>query len=139
MSRPQRGRGDRTERPAWTPGSPDTEESGSPAGFLCAHCGAFVPEPAFGTGQRNHCPHCLWSLHVDIKPGDRRSLCTAAMEPIAIWVAQSDEWRLIHRCSGCGVLKPNRIAGDDSEGAIGALADRLRGTTPPADDDEQWL
>ena len=38
-------------------------------GFICAHCGKEV-EP-LGYTSRNHCPFCLWSLHVDINPGDR--------------------------------------------------------------------
>ena len=141
MSRPKRSRGDRTGRPGWSddpharpPEDTDAfaeadEEGGSP-GFICAHCGGFVPEAAFGTGQRNHCPHCLWSLHVDIKPGDRRSLCASQMEPVAVWVADAGEWRLIHRCAGCGVLKPNRIAGDDSDDAIDAIVAKLARPRP---------
>lgn len=33
-----------------------------------------VPEGA-GSNHRNHCPNCLYSLHVDIEPGDRESEC----------------------------------------------------------------
>jgi ribosome biogenesis GTPase len=62
---------------------------------------------------------------VDIKPGDRASLCVKPMEPIALWVSDGGEWRVIHRCSGCGVLKPNRLAGDDSETVIAELVGRL--------------
>ncbi len=40
-------------------------------GFVCAHCGQTV-EP-LGYTSRNHCPHCLYSLHVDIHPGDRQN------------------------------------------------------------------
>lgn len=36
------------------------------------------------------------------------------MEPIAITVRGSGEWILVHRCTGCGELKLNRAAGDDS-------------------------
>ena len=122
MSRPERGRGKRdSERPSWG----DTPPDGVEGGFTCAHCGAFAPYLSHGTSQRNHCPHCLWSLHVDLKPGDRQSRCKSPMEPVAIWVSEGGEWRLFHRCSGCGVLKPNRIAGDDSEHAIQALVDRV--------------
>ena len=39
-------------------------------GFFCAHCGKWVPP--LGYSSRNHCPFCLWSLHVDINPGDLR-------------------------------------------------------------------
>jgi len=40
--------------------------------------------------------------------------CGSGMEPIAISVRGSGEWVLIHRCTGCGELKSNRAAGDDS-------------------------
>ena len=63
---------------------PDAGES-SPA-FLCAHCHNTVPGSAPGTVHRNHCPHCLWSLHVDLKTGDRRSACRGPMEPVAVGI-----------------------------------------------------
>jgi len=62
---------------------------------------------------------------VDIKPGDRNSLCRAEMEPVALWVSEGEELRILHRCSGCGVIKPNRVAGDDSEVELARLVDRL--------------
>lgn len=52
------------------------------------------------------------------------------MEPIGIEVRGDGEWALIHRCAGCGVLRTNRIAGDDSERALLALA--LRPIARPA-------
>jgi len=82
--------------------------------FVCENCGKVVPGEAPGTEHRNHCPHCLWSLHVDMRPGDRRSGCRSPMEPIALWVRHGDEWAIIHRCAECGVLRSNRIAGDDN-------------------------
>jgi len=121
MSRPRRGtRGSQTDRPGWD--QPGDEPA---SGFRCAHCGSHVPESSPGTGQRNHCPYCLWSLHVDIRPGDRNSLCRAPMEPVALWVAPGGELRLLHRCSGCGAIKPNRVAGDDSDQEIDTLVRRL--------------
>ena len=123
MSRPKRGRGRKDhERPQWG-GHADVAGKDGATGFQCTHCGSPVPLIAHGTSQRNHCPHCLWSLHVDVKPGDRSSLCNSPMEPIALWAAESGDVRIIHRCTGCGVLKPNRVAGDDSETAIAALVD----------------
>lgn len=62
---------------------------------------------------------------MDIKPGDRSALCRAAMEPIALWASEGDELRILHRCTGCGVIKPNRVAGDDSEQELDRLVDRL--------------
>ena len=78
------------------------------------------PPPA-GTRQRNHCPVCLHSLHVDEKPGDRASSCRSIMEPIAIWV-RDEEWVLLHRCRGCGRIKSNRVAPDDNEVLLISLA-----------------
>ncbi|MFW5728690.1 MAG: RNHCP domain-containing protein [Spirochaetota bacterium] len=96
------------------------------AGFLCLHCGGLVPEEAPGTRNRNHCPHCLSSIHVDIRPGDRRSLCRGRMEAIAIWIDAKGEARVIHRCTECGVLKSNRVAGDDDPSALRSVVDRSR-------------
>jgi hypothetical protein len=91
-------------------------------GFVCVHCGVAVPGGAPGTHHRNHCPLCLWSSHVDIKPGDRLSGCRGEMEPIAVSVKRNGEWTLIHRCTRCGTLRSNRIAGDDNEYALLSLA-----------------
>jgi hypothetical protein len=52
------------------------------------------------------------------------------MEPIAIEVRKDGEWALVHRCTGCGVLKTNRVAGDDLERSLLALA--LRPIANPA-------
>jgi hypothetical protein len=68
------------------------------------------------------------------------------MEPIAVWGRPGGEWALIHRCRSCGELRSNRIAGDDNELALVALAvralsqppfplERLAPTTSPGDDD----
>ena len=97
--------------------------------FVCTHCGRTVPGDAPGTSQRNHCPHCLHSLHVDLAVGDRRSLCRGLMEPIGAWVRADGELALLHRCQRCGVIRSNRVAGDDDlaalQPAIQDLARRL--------------
>ncbi|MBI9103950.1 MAG: RNHCP domain-containing protein [Spirochaetales bacterium] len=90
--------------------------------FICANCGRTVAPPAFGTEQRNHCPHCLFSLHVDLRIGDRRSGCRGKMAPIGVWVKNNKEWAIIHRCTKCGFIRTNRIAGDDAEQVLLALA-----------------
>jgi DNA-directed RNA polymerase subunit RPC12/RpoP len=92
--------------------------------FVCRHCGRTVSAEAPGTGHRNHCPRCLRSVHLDNKAGDRASSCGGIMEPIAISVRKGREWVIIHRCTGCGTLKENRIAGDDNEMALLSLAVR---------------
>jgi ribosome biogenesis GTPase len=98
--------------------------------FHCVRCRTLVTNPEAGTEQRNHCPGCLWSLHVDFMNGDRRSACRAAMEPIAVHARQKGEWSLIHRCTRCGALRMNRIAGDDNEALLLSLA--LRPIALPA-------
>jgi hypothetical protein len=100
------------------------------SGFTCIHCKAQVRGVAWGTSHRNHCPACLWSRHVDEEPGDRGCVCREPMEPIGIEVRRDGEWAIIHRCRGCGVLRTNRIAGDDDERALLALA--LRPIANPA-------
>ncbi len=90
--------------------------------FTCIHCRQAIPATALGTSHRNHCPICLWSRHVDDQPGDRASPCRAPMEPIAIEVRRGGEWAILHRCTGCHTLKANRIAGDDHELTLLALA-----------------
>ena len=98
--------------------------------FRGQHCRAEVPRDASGTEHRNHCPFCLWSVHLDERPGDRRSPCRGGMEPIAIWVRPSEEWALVHRCASCHVVRVNRIAGDDNEFALLALAARPMALPP---------
>jgi RNHCP domain len=94
-------------------------------GFKCHHCQAYVyTQTVFsGVQNRNHCPYCLWSRHVDyIQPGDRMSACKACMQPIGLTVKGrrnkyrseiTGELMLIHCCDECGKLSINRIAADD--------------------------
>lgn len=44
------------------------------------------------------------------------------MEPIGIWARKGKEWVIIHRCVKCGIIRTNRIAGDDSEVQLLILA-----------------
>lgn len=84
-------------------------------GFLCAYCGKKVQALNYGGRHRNHCPHCLSSLHVDNSPGDRSATCHGIMKAIGIHVQKNGEWSLIHKCEKCGIIKINRTACDDNE------------------------
>ena len=118
----------RRRRPQEPPAEPDEP-------FVCTHCRREVQPEPYGTSHRNHCPHCLWSLHVDVEPGDRCSTCRGPMEPVAVWVKPNGEWALVHRCRDCGHLQANRIAGDDNELALMSLAVRPLAEPPfPLDD-----
>ena len=92
--------------------------------FACGHCKRAVSDEAYGTHHRNHCPHCLWSRHVDEQIGDRQSPCGGLMEPIGVWVRGDGEWAIVHRCVTCGLIRTNRIAGDDAEWPLLALGAR---------------
>jgi hypothetical protein len=97
----------------------DSRDGRRPRGWLkCRHCRGEFSLDAPGTRHRNHCPWCLWSVHLDHTPGDRAAGCGGGMEPISV-AAQSDgEWLLVHQCKTCHVVHVNRIAGDDSDGEL---------------------
>ncbi|MGI6278565.1 MAG: RNHCP domain-containing protein [Patescibacteria group bacterium] len=66
--------------------------------FVCLNCGQRVD----GGRYVNHCPHCLWSKHVDQDvPGDRQSTCQGAMKPVGV-TKKGKRWRIIHQCQQCG-------------------------------------
>ena len=98
------------------------------SGFICAHCGKEV-QP-LGYTSRNHCPFCLWSLHLDENPGDRASDCGGQMEPIAVWVRKGGEWAIVHRCRICGWISSNRVAADDNPMKLMSIAMKPL-TNPP--------
>ena len=82
--------------------------------FVCAVCGKTVSYEGAGSLHRNHCPHCLSSVHLDNVPGDRAANCGGIMDAIGVWVRKDGEWAVIHRCRSCGHLSSNRIAADDN-------------------------
>ncbi|OGF22158.1 hypothetical protein A2Y83_00965 [Candidatus Falkowbacteria bacterium RBG_13_39_14] len=73
--------------------------------FICGKCGAKIE----GDGYTNHCPHCLWSKHVDINPGDRASNCGGLMKPVKL-EAKGKEIIIVHRCEKCGYEKRNKAS-----------------------------
>ena len=78
------------------------------SGFICAHCNKEVP-PLVKT-SRNHCPFCLWSLHVDVMPGDRANSCEGLMEPVSAVTDTKKGIVIIHRCTKCGQIRRNKAA-----------------------------
>lgn len=101
--------------------------------FKCAHCNVIVSSAHLlsGVNNRNHCPYCLWSCHLDLyAAGDRLSACKAPMKPIGLTMKtgrnkyQRDargELMLIHQCSECKALSINRIAADDDSEMVLAV------------------
>ena len=80
--------------------------------FPCAHCATLVPANTDGH-YRNHCPWCLWSLHVDELPGDRASTCHGLLVPVGVEQSGKKGWIIVHRCARCGHEGRNRAALDD--------------------------
>jgi hypothetical protein len=77
--------------------------------FTCEHCGRKV----IGNGYTNHCPHCLWSKHVDKNPGDRAEICGGMMEPVAT-EKKGQELFLVQRCVKCGFKRNNSLRSEDN-------------------------
>jgi ribosome biogenesis GTPase / thiamine phosphate phosphatase len=92
-------------------------------GFVCGSCGAKVVPLSSGGHNRNHCPFCLASLHVDETiPGDRLSNCHGLMPAFAVETRRTGEHVLLHRCVKCGKVSKNRIAADDDFEKVIALS-----------------
>ena len=100
------------------------------ADFQCQHCGAYVSSSRAlaGVANRNHCPYCLWSRHLDLfEAGDRLAACKAPMRPVGLALKNSrnkyarigsGELMLVHFCTDCERISINRIASDDIPQAI---------------------
>ena len=99
-------------------------------GFTCIQCGFPVSSDRelSGVNNRNHCPRCLYSRHVDEKKaGDRKADCMSRMEPVGLTIKhthkrygppEQGELMIIHVCKGCGKVSINRIAADDDAAFI---------------------
>lgn len=77
--------------------------------FFCVTCKKYVM-PIESGSYRNHCPFCLTSIHVDNKPGDRKSLCKGVMIPCKLVYHGNKGWQIVHLCQKCGEMKVNKIA-----------------------------
>jgi DNA-directed RNA polymerase subunit RPC12/RpoP len=95
------------------------------AGFRCIHCREYVSTVRLlsGVGNRNHCPYCLHSRHLDWQQaGDRLAACKGSMQPVGLvfkhrckrYGLAQGELMIVHRCIECGKLSINRIAADDN-------------------------
>ncbi len=96
--------------------------------FTCKNCGWLCVSEGAGSDHRNHCPNCLYSLHLDNTPGDRESECHGKMEPISVWVRKNGEWAIIHKCTKCGKIGSNRVAADDNPMKLMGIAMRPFGS-----------
>ena len=81
--------------------------------FVCEVCESAVE----GDGFTNHCPHCLWSKHVDNFPGDRACECRGLMEPYALEIVEG-QYVISHRCESCKSIRRVKASDQDSHDAL---------------------
>lgn len=86
--------------------------------FTCGACKAKVK----GTGYTDHCPNCLWSRHVDINPGDRKSDCKGMMRPIKV-EHNRNGFLIFYKCQKCKVKKKVNAAENDNKELLFKLLD----------------
>ncbi len=81
--------------------------------FVCEKCG----HPVVGNGYTNHCCECLWSKHVDIKPGDRAENCRGMMKPVDL-VNRDGTFYIVQQCLNCGFRRKNKVNKGDNFNAL---------------------
>ena len=91
--------------------------------FICENCNKLVEKLEYTA--RDHCPHCLYSKHVDILPGDRKNPCKGLLIPIGI-EKYRDTYKIIYKCNKCNQLHKNIMATDDDYNLIIELSKNLR-------------
>ena len=82
--------------------------------FVCKNCSTPVA-PLTNGPYRNHCPQCLYSLHVDIRPGDRQNTCHGLMRPIDYRQHLKKGYQLLHECTRCENQQWNIVAQDTQQ------------------------
>lgn len=81
--------------------------------FICENCGEKVSK--LGYTSRDHCPHCLYSKHVDNMPGDREAECRGLLKPIQVELDSKKGYVIIYKCKKCGAIRKNKAADDDDK------------------------
>lgn len=84
--------------------------------FICVNCNKEVPKLHYTS--RDHCNSCLFSLHVDIFPGDRSNDCKGKLVPINVEETSKKGKVIVYKCSKCGQEVRNIVAEDDDKNKI---------------------
>jgi len=89
--------------------------------FTCLNCGFAV---SAGDGFiRNHCPKCLYCLHVDKDtPGDRASMCRGLMKPVGLKTVSTGNFKIVFQCTKCPHIYVNKVLPDDNMDKIVELS-----------------
>ena len=73
--------------------------------FICKNCGKKVEKLHYTS--RDHCNHCLYSIHIDITPGDRANDCLGLLVPINVLEDSKKGQVIIYKCNKCGKIIRN--------------------------------
>ncbi len=92
------------------------------SGFVCRRCGAEVPP--LRVSSRDHCNVCLWSIHIDVNPGDRACGCLGGLEPVTASPDPKKGYVITYRCDRCGEVRRCKAAPDDDRTLIIELTSR---------------
>jgi len=84
--------------------------------FTCINCGKQIE----GNGYTDHCPYCLFSVHVDVNPGDRKEKCHGVMKPIKVYTERNN-FIIYYECQKCGLKKRVKAASSDNREALFSL------------------
>ena len=80
--------------------------------FICENCGKEVNK--LGYTSRDHCNHCLCSIHIDNMPGDRANECHGILRPVQVLLDNKKGGYVIeYKCERCGEERRNKAADDD--------------------------
>ena len=79
--------------------------------FICINCGTKVKPLKYSS--RDHCPNCLYSIHIDINPGDRLNTCNGILKPIGI-EKYKKIYKILYKCEKCNAEHKNIMAKDDN-------------------------
>lgn len=79
-------------------------------GFVCLNCKKEVLPLKYTS--RDHCPYCLYSIHIDITPGDRMNDCKGTLIPSGIEKFKNT-FKILYKCNKCGKQTKNIVAIDD--------------------------
>jgi len=95
----------------------------------CGNCGNIFSLSVPGGKHRDHCPLCLYSVHIDNKPGDRNAWCGAGthdnwtpskLVPVGITTLNHVP-SIAYKCEKCGAVKINKNATDDNKQLLDKL------------------
>lgn len=80
--------------------------------FICINCLKKVEKLKYTS--RDHCNYCLYSIHVDVFPGDRSNECKGILKPINVEIGSKKGKQIVYKCLKCRQIVRNIVAEDDN-------------------------